>query len=49
MNDLDLAKSVIQAYGIDESGVTLPVKELHRKRLLPFFSKLPPCLIAAAA
>jgi transposase len=42
---LDLAKSVFQAHGVDESGVTVLVKKLHRKEILPFFSKLPPCLI----
>ena len=46
---LDLAKSVFQAHGIDESGVTVLVKKLHRKQMLPFFSKLPPCLIAVEA
>jgi transposase len=46
---LDLAKSVFQAHGIDESGATVLVKKLHRKQMLPFFSKLPPCLIAMEA
>src|SRR5690606_9355303 len=46
---LDLAKSVFQAHGVDESGATVLVKKLHRKQMLPFFSKLPPCLIAMEA
>ena len=46
---LDLAKSVFQAHGIDESGTTVLVKKLHRKQMLPFFSKLPPCLIGVEA
>ena len=46
---LDLAKSVFQAHGVDESGATVLVKKLHRKQMLPFFSKLPPCLIAVEA
>ena len=46
---LDLAKSVFQAHGIDESGATVLVKRLHRKQMLPFFSKLPPCLIGVEA
>lgn len=46
---LDLAKSVFQAHGIDESGATALVKKLHRKQMLPFFSKLPPCLIGVEA
>ncbi len=46
---LDLAKSVFQAHGIDESGAAMLVKRLHRKQMLPFFSKLPPCLIGVEA
>jgi transposase len=46
---LDLAKSVFQAHGIDESGATVLVKKLHRKQMLPFFSKLPSCLIGVEA
>jgi len=46
---LDLAKSVFQAHGIDESGAAVLVKKLHRKQMLPFFSKLPPCLIGVEA
>lgn len=46
---LDLAKSVFQAHGIDESGATVLVKKLHRKQMLPFFSKLSPCLIGVEA
>ena len=46
---LDLAKSVFQAHGVDETGATVLVKKLHRKQMLPFFSKLPPCLIGVEA
>jgi len=46
---LDLAKSVFQAHGIDETGATALAKRLHRKQMLPFFSKLPPCLIGVEA
>lgn len=46
---LDLAKSVLQAHGIDETGAPVLVKKLHRKEMLPFFSKLQPCLIAMEA
>jgi len=45
---LDLAKSVFQAHGVDEAGKTVLVKKLHRKQMLPFFSKLP-CLIGVEA
>ena len=46
---LDLAKSVFQAHGVDKNGETVLVKKLHRKQMLPFFSKLPPCLIGVEA
>lgn len=46
---LDLAKSVFQAHGMDETGETVLVKKLHRKQMLPFFSKLAPCLIGVEA
>lgn len=46
---LDLAKSVFQAHGIDSCGKTVLVKKLHRKQMLPFFSKLAPCLIGVEA
>lgn len=46
---LDLAKSVFQAHGIDGTGNIVLVKKLHRKQMLPFFSKLPPCLIGVEA
>jgi hypothetical protein len=46
---LDLAKSVFQAHGVDEAGDVVLVKKLHRKQMVPFFSKLPPCLIGIEA
>ena len=46
---LDLAKSVFQAHGVDEAGNTVLIKKLHRKQMIPFFSKLPPCLIGVEA
>jgi len=46
---LDLAKSVFQAHGVDENGNAVLVKRLHRKQMLPFFSKLSPCLIGVEA
>ncbi len=44
-----MAKSVFQVHGVDETGATGLTKRLHRKQMLPFFSKLPPCLIAMEA
>jgi len=46
---LDLAKSVFHAHGVDETGTMVLTKRLHRKQMLPFFSKLPPCLIGVEA
>jgi transposase len=46
---LDLAKSVFQVHGVDETGATALTKRLYRKQMLPFFSKLPPCLIGMEA
>jgi len=46
---LDPAKSVFQAHGVDERGAATPTKRSHRKQMLPFFSKLPPCLIGMEA
>lgn len=46
---LDLAKSVFQAHCVEENGNTVLVKRLHRKQMLPFFSKLSPCLIGVEA
>jgi transposase len=46
---LDLAKSVFQAHGVDETGATALTKRLHRKQMAPFFSKPPRRLIAMEA
>ena len=46
---LDLAKSVFQAHGVDAEGKTVLVTRLHRKQMIPFFSKLPPYLIGVEA
>lgn len=46
---LDLAKSVFQAHGVDESVAKVLAKKLHRKQMLPFFAKLSPCLIGVKA
>ncbi|AJP70570.1 IS110 family RNA-guided transposase [Sphingomonas hengshuiensis] len=46
---LDIAKSVFQLHGLDEAGTTILQKRLTRARLLPFFEKLPPCLVGIEA
>jgi transposase len=43
---LDLAKSIFQVHAVDTSGEIVVRKALRRAQVLPFFTKLPPCLIA---
>ena len=46
---LDLAKSVFQVHGIDAAGQPVVRKALRRAQLLPFFAKVPPCLVGIEA
>ncbi len=46
---LDLAKSVFQIHAVDEEGLTVLVKRLRRKQVLPFFTRLSSCLIGIEA
>ncbi len=46
---LDLAKSIFQVHAIDAAGTTVVGKALRRAQVLPFFAKLPPCLVGMAA
>ena len=46
---LDLAKSIFQVHAIDDAGKVVVRKALRRSQLLPFFTKLPPCLIGMEA
>ena len=46
---LDLAKNVFQVHAIDEAGEVVARKALRRRRMMPFFSKLEPCLIGMEA
>ena len=46
---LDIAKSVFQVHGIDESGKTIIRQQLRRSRVLAFFKKLQPCLVGIEA
>jgi transposase len=41
---LDIAKSVFQVHGIDAEGNVAIRKRLKRVRVVPFFSKLEPCV-----
>ncbi len=49
MIGLDLAKNVFQVHGVDASGETVIRRQSKRRQILPFFRKLPPCLIGMEA
>ncbi|MCH7878521.1 MAG: IS110 family transposase, partial [candidate division Zixibacteria bacterium] len=46
---VDLAKNVFQVHAIDEAGEVIVRRALRRHRMMPFFSKLEPCLIGMEA
>ena len=46
---LDIAKSVFQAHGVDAAGNVIVRRQLKRRYVLPFFQKLPPCLVGIEA
>ena len=46
---LDLAKRVFQVHGVDAAGKVVVRKALRRAQVLPFFARLPPCLVGMEA
>lgn len=46
---IDLAKHVFQVHGVDAGGGVIVRKALRRAQVLPFFAKLPPCLVGMEA
>ena len=46
---IDLAKNVFQVHGVDAEGMTVIRRQLRRSRVLPFFEKLPGCLVGIEA
>jgi len=46
---LDPAKNVFQVHGVDATGKVVVRKALRRVKMLPFFTKLPPCPIGMEA
>jgi transposase len=46
---LDLAKSVFQVHGVDATGQVVVRKSLRRAQMLPFFARLPSCLVGMEA
>jgi hypothetical protein len=48
-NRTRLAKSVFQVHGIDAEGKVAVRKQLKRARVIPFFMKLPLCIVGIEA
>ncbi len=46
---LDLAKHVFQVHGVDAEGATVLRKQLRRAQVVPFFSRLPRCVVGMEA
>ena len=46
---LDIAKNVFQVHGVDRTGEVVIRRQLRRRQLLPFFTKLPGCLVGIEA
>ncbi|MDA0991175.1 MAG: IS110 family transposase [Verrucomicrobia bacterium] len=46
---LDLAKNVFQVHGVDASDEPMIRRQLRRRQVIPFFRKLPPCLVGMEA
>jgi len=46
---IDLAKNIFQVHGVTDEGAVAFNKPLRRAQMLPFFSKLGPCLIGMEA
>ena len=46
---IDLAKNVFQVHGVDEQGEVIVVRQLRRKQVIPFLTKIEPCLIGMEA
>jgi transposase len=46
---LDLAKRVFQVHGVDAAGAVMLRRQLKRRQVGPFFTKLPSCLIGLEA
>ena len=46
---LDLAKRIFQVHGVDAAGSVVLRRQLKRRQVVPFFTKLPRCLIGMEA
>ncbi len=46
---VDIAKSVFQIHAVDAAGAPVIRRQLRRRQVLPFFKKLPSCLVGMEA
>nr|AGO88410.1 Transposase IS116/IS110/IS902 family protein [Methylobacterium oryzae CBMB20] len=46
---IDLAKSIFQVHAVDAAGHVVVRKALRRAQVVPFFAKLPRCLVGMEA
>src|SRR5690606_36547589 len=46
---IDLSKNVFQIHGVDSQERVILRRKLSRSDVLPFFSRIPPCLIGMEA
>ena len=46
---VDLAKNVFQVHDVDSAGKVVITRQLRRKQVLDFFSKVPGCLVGMEA
>ena len=46
---LDLAKSIFRVHGVDTTGQVVVRRPLRRAQMLPFFARLPSCLVGMEA
>lgn len=46
---LDLAKNVFQVHGVDAAGQVVVRRSLRRQQVVPYFAKLPACLVGMEA
>src|SRR5215470_14819709 len=46
---VDLAKNVFQVHGVDSAGKVVISRQLRRKQVIDFLSKIPPCLVGMEA
>jgi transposase len=46
---VDLAKNVFQVHGVDNAGKVVITRQLRRKQVIDFLSKIPACLVGMEA